>query len=55
MRRRINLFLFGRYDSLFVSYRFVSNKSNKNYEGIREKFDEDQARLYFDKWIKSLW
>ena len=41
-----------------VQYLFVigvSNKSNKNYEEIRERFDEDEARLYFDKWLKSLW
>jgi hypothetical protein len=55
MRRRINLVLFERYNPLFVSYRFLSNKSNEKYQGIREKFDEDQARLYFDKWLKSLW
>lgn len=55
MKRTIDQFLFGRYRSLFISYRFVSNESNKKYEGIKAKFDEDQARLYFDKWIKSLW
>ena len=49
------LLLGGRYRSLFVFHRYISNKSNKKYEGIKEKFDENDARLYFDQWLKSLW
>jgi hypothetical protein len=49
MKRIIKRNLFGQ------SSRFVSNKSIQYYQGIREKFDENQARLYFDQWIKSLW
>ena len=48
-------FLSGRCRSLLIYSRSISNKSNVKYEGIREKFDENEARLYFDKWIKSLW
>jgi hypothetical protein len=52
MKRSINLLLGQRYYPSFISYRFISNKK---FDGIRERFDEDKARLYFDKWIKSLW
>jgi hypothetical protein len=56
MKRIINPSFSGRSSSpFFVCYRFVSSKSNEKYRGIKEKFDENQARLYFDKWIKSLW
>jgi hypothetical protein len=55
MKRSIHLFLGRRFRPLFVYYRFGSNKSNVKYEGIREKIDENEARLYFDQWIKSLW
>jgi hypothetical protein len=49
------LLLSRRFRSLFVLHRYISNKSNKKYEGIKERFDENQARLYFDQWLKSLW
>ncbi len=39
---------------LFLIDLFQINQIKK-YEGIRVKFDEDKARLYFDKWLKSLW
>jgi len=52
MKRSNNLLLFVRCYPSFISYRFISNKK---FEGIRERFDENEARLYFDKWIKSLW
>jgi hypothetical protein len=52
MKRSFNLILRGRYHPLLVCYRSVSKK---NYDGIRERFDEKKARVYFDKWIKSLW
>ncbi|CAF3535988.1 unnamed protein product [Adineta steineri] len=52
MNRSINILLTGRCRPLVISYRLISNKK---YEGIRESFDEDQARLYFDQWLKSLW
>jgi hypothetical protein len=55
MKRSVHLFLGGRFRPLFVCCRFVTNKSNIKYEGIRERIDENQARLYFDKWLKSLW
>jgi len=55
MKKSIDLFLRGWHRPLIVCYRYVSNKSNKKYEGIRERFDENEARLYFDKWLKSLW
>lgn len=51
----MNKGFFGKSRLLINSYRFISNKSNKTYQGIREKFDETQARIYFDEWIKSLW
>jgi hypothetical protein len=38
---------------LFLIELFQINQIKK-YEGIRVKFDEDKARLYFDKWLKSL-
>ncbi|CAF2394323.1 unnamed protein product [Rotaria sp. Silwood2] len=52
MKRSFNLCLIGRYRPVYNCHRYASNKK---YEGIREKFDENQARIYFDKWIKSLW
>ena len=55
MKGSYRLVLFGRYRSSFGYHRYVSNESIKKYKGIRETFDENQARLYFDKWIKSLW
>jgi hypothetical protein len=55
MKRLFDLLLVGRYRSLFVSHRFISNKSTKKFEGIRERLVENEARLYFDKWLKSLW
>ena len=56
MQRSFHLLLGGRFrPSAFVSYRFASNKSNIKYEGIRMRIDENQARTYFDQWLKSLW
>ncbi|CAF3356025.1 unnamed protein product [Rotaria socialis] len=52
MKRSIKLLLIGRCRVSYYCYRCVSNK---RIEGIREKFDENQARIYFDKWLKSLW
>ncbi|CAF0766885.1 unnamed protein product [Rotaria sp. Silwood1] len=52
MKRSFNLLLIRRFRPLYNCYRHASNKK---YEGIREKIDENQARINFDKWIKSLW
>ncbi len=55
MKRSFGLLLGRQFRPFVDSYRFIANKSNKKYEGIRERIDEKEARLYFDKWIKSLW
>jgi hypothetical protein len=55
MQRSFKLLLGGRFRSSFVYYRFASNKSNIKYEGVGMRIDENQARTYFDQWLKSLW
>ena len=47
------LFSFGRRSLL--GQRSVSSQSCNKVEGIRVKFDENEARLHFDRWLKSLW
>ena len=41
---------------LLIQRTFVRRyASTKKYEGIKVKLSEDQAREYFDQWLKSLW
>ena len=35
--------------------RLLTSKSYVKIKGIREKFSEYEVRLYFNKWLKSLW
>jgi hypothetical protein len=55
MQTLISLLSKGRYQSLFVYSRWLSNKRHKKIEGVRENFNEYEVRLHFDRWLKSLW
>ena len=52
MKKSLNLLANRLYRPSWVYYRYLSKRK---YDGIQHKFDADQARLYFDQWIKSLW
>jgi hypothetical protein len=41
--------------SLFIFSRVFSSRKYEKIKGIRENFSEYEVRLYFDKWLKSLW
>ncbi|CAF3490524.1 unnamed protein product [Rotaria sp. Silwood1] len=44
------------YSPLFFNFsRLLSCKQYEKIQGIRENFSEYEVRLYFDKWLKSLW
>ena len=53
MIRSIELLLIRRYPSSINS--ICRKVSNIRYEGIREEINENEARDYFDQWLKSLW
>ena len=55
MKRTIELCLTKQYWLLIIPHRFVSNKSYIKCEGVRERIDENQTRLYFDQWLKARW
>jgi hypothetical protein len=55
MKTLINLLSNGRYRSLFICSRLLSNKQYDKIEGIRDNFNEYEVRLHFNEWLKSLW
>jgi hypothetical protein len=40
---------------MFIFSRLLSSKHDEKIQGIRENFSEYEVRLYFDRWLKSLW
>ena len=51
MKRTVHLLSKVRHRSLS---RLFASPNNENMQGIREKYDEYEVRLYFDEWLKSL-
>ena len=54
-RRLGNVLMKEKYRLLLISNRHITNAKKKTIEGIRFGFEEEQARVYFDQWLKSLW
>jgi hypothetical protein len=55
MKSSISFLSKGPYRSLLIASRLFSSTPNEKIEGIRDTFSEYEVRLYFDKWLKSLW